>query len=124
MITPRTLALSCCALVAGCSFFAPLSEELHKNPNPFATPFQNRAEMLERIPIGTPVEKAKMEMAAHGFAEWSCQRQPDRVTLIYHLVDLGGLREDRFATIHCQQGAVVDIECEPAKQEMHGSAPR
>jgi hypothetical protein len=115
--TPRMLALSCCALVAGCTFFAPWTEELHKNPNPFATPFQSRAELLEHIPIGASIEKVKTEMSAHGFAEWSCQRQAEQVTLIFHLIDLGGLREDRFITIHCQKGAVVDIQGDPSKPE-------
>jgi hypothetical protein len=109
------LALSCCALVVGCSFFAPISEEFNKSPNPFGTPFQNRAEMLEHIPLGTPIEKVKTEMFAHGFAEWSSQRQTDQVILTFHLVDLGGLRGDRFATIHCQQGVVVDIQYDPVE---------
>jgi hypothetical protein len=115
--TPQILAFSCCMLVAGCSVFSPVADEFVKGQNPFAKPFQNREELLEHIPVGTPVEKAKAEMLANGFVEWSRQRQTDRVTLVYHLYDVGGLREDRFVTIYCQDGVVADIQCNPAKAE-------
>src|SRR5207237_527218 len=73
----RWLAL-CCALLAGCATSDTIADRV-RVPNLLGTPFRDRQEVLDHIPVGTHAEQARAVMRAHGFDEWSGQRQGDQL---------------------------------------------
>lgn len=116
LLRKRMLVLCCCATLLGCGTLDPLAGELHKLTNPFGTPFRDRAEVDERLPAGTLVDKAQVEMKAHGFEQWSSQAHEDRLTLIFRPVDFGGLRDPGpvgWVILRCEHGTVVAVEVQP-----------
>lgn len=111
----RWMAACCCALLVGCGMTKPWADQF-TTPNPFGLLFHDKREVLEHIPIGTPMDKAEAVMRAHGFQKWSSQSQHGQLTLVFHVYDPARVRapgQDIWVTLDCKQGAVVDVEVRP-----------
>jgi hypothetical protein len=112
------ILLSCCAGLVGCGTTNPFASQF-RIPNSFGTPFQNKQEALQSIPVGTTVDQAQTVLRAHGFEQWSSLRQDHQLTLAYHLylARFWPPEQDIWITIYLERGAVVDIEVRPGAAE-------
>ena len=103
------VAFWCCMVLAGCETTNPFERQFRFS-NPFGSPFADRQDVLNHIPIGTRLEKAQAVMEAHGFQQ-SCSQQQDRDrTVIFRPCDLARSRRScQDITLFFKDEAVVDV---------------
>jgi hypothetical protein len=111
MVPRIAIALALGSALAGCA-----ANELFWTrctlPNMFGTPFRDRQEVLAQIPVGTPIDKARVVMRAHRYREFNDEVQGDTERVRFHPFEPGRIESDPATsiTLVCHRGHVAEIE--------------